>query len=652
MELIEDGIRKIFLQLSVFIYKEIANFYEIFERLCKSRILDTDTLNSISQRVGMLLGIIMLFIVSFSIIQMILEPDKLTDKEKGIGNIAKKIIMVIVMLGTSSAVFNMLYGVQTTIIESKIISKFLLPYYVESKHFGGVLSSELFTTFFKSQDKNYDDDIENLKMDIIEANSYHIAYEIVNDRDTYNGLLIDFGDLVIDWNWFLCPLFGGFVLYIIFTYCITVGTRTIQLAFLEIISPAAIISYLSPKKDTMFEKWWKIYLSTYLDALIRIMIINLAVFLVSALLDKDFSITFWNSVGGENLSGSTWIKIFMILAILTFAKKAPDLLKELFPAGASKLGLGVTSPKQLFSNMLGGNLVKGGLVGAAGFGIGAAVGAIGNAGRALFAKDKDGNPLKWRDKLAGAKSGLLGGAWSGAKAGAGAKGIGKAFGASNKAAGEQSRRIAEWRANGGVSPWQRWKTGVTQRLHLQTESERIESKYEKAKEYSDAYANAKKKAEAEVDKFSSNYIFEALDGKTYSLKHLDKLRNDASIDPDLKVAYDDIYQKIRGFARDHAMLNNGAIDGGTVTWKADASGNWDAVKRSITEDTINVKKNREIEENMKYILNSEEAKKVSGTDFEKADKANTIYEGMQYAKINDEDYKRAKADSKYNEGKK
>lgn len=477
MDIIAKGIRSIFLWISIFIYELITNLYNIFERLCKARILNSEIIDTLAQRIGMLLGIVMLFIVSFSIIQMILEPDKLTDKEKGIGNITKKIILVIVMLGTSTAAFNVLYSVQSTIIDSHIISKFMLPNYDSNiENFGGILSSELFLSFFKPYEQyesKYNQDMINLKMDIRNYNDFSIATNIVN-KGLEQFAFWTWGTFEIDFNWLLCPLLGIGALYFLFSYCITVGTRALQLAFLEIISPAAIISYLSPKKDTMFEKWWKVYFATYLDVFIRIMIINLAVFLIAVLLDSDMSQTFWQSVGGENSSGAVWVKIFMMLAILTFAKKAPDLLKDLFPAGASKLGLGVSTPKQLFSNMLGGNLVKGGLTGAAGFGIGAAVGGIGNIGRSLFAKDKDGNPLKWRDKLAGAKSGLLGGAWSGAKAGAGAKGIWKAFGASNKAAGEQSRRIAEWRANGGVSGWTRWKTGMEQKFGLNTEADRLD----------------------------------------------------------------------------------------------------------------------------------------------------------------------------------
>ena len=105
--------------------------------------------------------------------------------------------------------------------------------------------------------------------------------------------------------------------------------------------------------------------STFVDSFIRIAIINFAVYLIALILGdmSDGSAFFDTIVNSDFVRNNYWaimfIYVIMLFAILTFAKKAPDLLKELFPAGASKLGLGVTSTKQLFSNMIGdGNIVK------------------------------------------------------------------------------------------------------------------------------------------------------------------------------------------------------------------------------------------------------------------------------------------------------
>lgn len=461
MEIIKEGIRDIFLDICIFIYRKIFEFYEIFERLCKSRILDTDTLNSIARRIGLLLGIIMLFIVSFSIIQMILEPEKLTDKEKGIGNITKKIILVIVMLGTSSFIFNTLYSVQRKIIDSHIISKIILPYTADTENFGGVLSANLFTTFFKANISSYEGDIKRLKEEIIAKNSYSIAKDLVNQSKHDVCILFiclyDFGGFVIYFDWVWCPIFGLAALYFLFSYCISVGTRSIQLAFLEIISPMAIVSYLSPKKDTMFEKWWKLYFSTYIDVFIRIMIINLVVFLISVLFDESMSTTFWNSVGGDR--SEDWIKVFMVLALLTFGKKAPDLLKDLFPAGASKLGLGMSSPKNLFNDMAFSWIPK------------AATGVVGGAlgGAAIGI-------------LSGSPGGIFGGLLKGGLSGLKGQGFSKTASSAWKSNKESIKKMRDIRANGG--DWLGYKVAKVQKgLSIRTAGENDKQRVDKINDY-------------------------------------------------------------------------------------------------------------------------------------------------------------------------
>ena len=361
-KLVVDGLRALSYSLSSLIYELITYIYNIFIRLCNSRVLDSKVLGSISERIGLLLGIITLFMVIISCVQIVLEPDKLTDKEKGVGNIVKKIILVIVMLGISSSAFSALYGIQELLIKSNIIGKFLLPYEVDEEKFGGTLSSELFGAFYYYDTDVFDANVDStcyykanqLKEDIIETNDFSIGSDCLNDTKLKDGK----DTYIIKFNWLLCPIVGLGAVYFLFSYCLSVGIRSVQLAFLEIISSAAIISNLSPKKDTMFNKWLKLYIATYIDVFLRIMIINLSVFLIATILESDGAWMFWKTVEQKNDFSDTVIMILMILALLSFAKKAPDLLKDLFPSSASKLGLGITSPKKMFDNMLGGSYLN------------------------------------------------------------------------------------------------------------------------------------------------------------------------------------------------------------------------------------------------------------------------------------------------------
>lgn len=371
LELILSGIRILIYWLSGLIYELIVWFYDIFMKLCNSRLLDVEILKIIAERIGVVLGLVMLFIVIFSAIQMMLEPENLSNKEKGIGNIIKKVILVIVMLGVSQSVFSALYGLQSIIVESNIIGKILIPYEVKTENFGGVLSKELFTTFYYFKEDKIGKDVstmtteelecytymENLKFDIIENNNFEKGLECLNTKTQITN---DDGTTeetyIMQFHALLLPIVGAGAVYFLFSYCLSIGIRTIQLAFLEILSPMAIVAYLSPKKETMFQKWWKIYSSTYIDVFIRIAIISLAVFLIAIIFDSNMNLVFLNSIKGND---NFLINIIMIMAILMFAKKAPELINELIPKPASKLSKGLISPKKMFDDMLGGKFVKG-----------------------------------------------------------------------------------------------------------------------------------------------------------------------------------------------------------------------------------------------------------------------------------------------------
>ena len=344
-------VRTLFYNLCSLIYWGLRGFCNVFFALCNGQLLDTETLNSLFGRVGLLLGVIMMFRVAFSFIQVLINPDAFSDKEKGIPNIIKKSIIVIIMFGMSSYAFSFLRTLQGEIIESNVISKFLLPQQVKTDNFGGAIEAELFTAFYNLDPSlNYDtsnecateDYINSLKKEIAENNNFDYKKECVNEAGKIKET--DDKEFFIKFNFIFSILIGIVACYFFINYCISVGVRIIQLAFLQIISPMAIVGYLSPKSDNMFTKWLKVYFSTYIDVFLRMAIINFAIYLIAILIEgyNNSDSVFYASVGYASGSTKTLIFIFMVMAIFTFAKKAPDLLKKIFPAaGDSGLSLGL-----------------------------------------------------------------------------------------------------------------------------------------------------------------------------------------------------------------------------------------------------------------------------------------------------------------------
>ena len=153
----------------------------------------------------------------------------------------------------------------------------------------------------------------------------------------------------------------------------------VQMMVLEVISPAVFISYLSPKDDNnAFSKWISIYISTYIDVFIRIAIINFAATLIillfsgadSRVLGDNIAVpgafAFWEHLNVSNVYTKYFYIVIMVLAILSFAKKAPELLKQLLPTNAS--GLSFSGAMKDIT----------GLQGLLGFGLGAVTGTAGS----------------------------------------------------------------------------------------------------------------------------------------------------------------------------------------------------------------------------------------------------------------------------------
>lgn len=387
--------RTFFFALDTFIYELIINLYNLFETLCTARMLDNSLMKEISDRVGLILGLIMFFYIVFEFVKMMIDPDTLEDKQKGAAAIVKRTLMVIVMLGVSTFAFNSLYTIQRTVIKSNVISKLILPYSIETDKFGAVLSEELMYAFYQMEpvDESTITDADELDVyqscegmvtafrnQIIKSNRFDLGYTCLNEQITVE---MDSGGtesqeiFVINFNWLLSPIAGIAVVYFLLMYCISIGVRMIQLTVLEVISPMAIVAYLSPKQDNTFTKWSKIYVSTYIDVFIRIAIINFVIFLIATIFDSssDGGFIFWESVGNPTGKAYWFFLVVIIIALLAFAKKAPDLIKQLLPEGASKLGFGGWK----LSDLAGGKQIAGIAKKGTGTLIGAGAGLVGGA---------------------------------------------------------------------------------------------------------------------------------------------------------------------------------------------------------------------------------------------------------------------------------
>lgn len=380
------AIRTLFLDLCSAIYKLIVYTFDIFFTLGEAKILDDPTIQEIYTKVGLILGLFMIFRLTFAGIQYLIDPDTMLDKQKGIGNIVKKVLLVVLLLGSTQYIFKKAYELQHLIIEDNVLSKIILQDSDTPESKGGELAYQIFIPFFQPNDAviNYCNENGNCDND---SNNYDYCISQVKPQSEDTVLKYDFQqtppdmriaymclsesidlpidgskktskEFIVNFEGFVALAVGIVVLWTIMIYTIQVGVRAMQLAYLQLIAPIPIMMYLTPKGDETLKKWGQQCATTFLDFFIRAAIFYFIILVINALETATLQIDYNKSWA----LGYLYMKVVLIIALLTFAKKVPALLKEIFPSmgGAAGFSYGL-SAKKIFDDALGGAILKKGI---------------------------------------------------------------------------------------------------------------------------------------------------------------------------------------------------------------------------------------------------------------------------------------------------
>lgn len=412
---IRQALRTLCGQLAAILYNFIIDLYNVFMIVARAEILDNKYIQAIYNRVGMILGLFMLFKLVFSLIQSLVDPNKFTDEKKGFAGIIKRVVIAIVLLGITPSLFDLAFDVQKMIVgtensSNNIIYKFIIAdaEYEDTASFGNTIASDIYFSFYKENEPlklmegveiEYPDGEATIKVINYDYLKTSIKNGTLDFYDTVDYLSLTNGGIyVIDWNEIFSIGMALVIIWLLISYTIQVATRVVQLAYLQLVAPVPILSYISDP-DGAFQKWIKQCTTTYLDLFLRLAIIYFIIALSGQILN------IFSDVGGK-LEESTglkpgdseviWVKLFLIIGLLMFGKKVPELLKDLFPASGGGFDFGLKSPKKLLNDIPGYGFAKG----AATFGAGMAVGGI--AGMASGVRNGRGV----RGKIAGAFGGL------------------------------------------------------------------------------------------------------------------------------------------------------------------------------------------------------------------------------------------------------
>lgn len=370
-ETITTAFRSFFGYIAAIIYSLTKDLYHVFELVARAEIINSDFVKIIYKNVGMILSIFMLFKLVFSLIQSLIDPNKLGDKKDGYGQIILRCVISIVLLGITPTIFREAYTIQNFVIgannNENILYKLIAGNSTngDTNTIGRTLTATMYFDFFTdNEDPKYDggmvDDIYDVPEEYYDRfmkNNYETLKENVTNGnmtffDTVDYLSIKDGtDYVIEVNWIPLLLVGGFILWTIAMYTIQIGVRVVQLAYLQLIAPIPILSYISDPDGT-FKRWIKQCTTTYLDLFLRLMIIYFVMTLIGDILKEipDVPGILYTSTGLANEPTITQALVIgiIIIGLLLFAKKVPELLKDLFPnLGGGSFSFGLNPKKNV-----------------------------------------------------------------------------------------------------------------------------------------------------------------------------------------------------------------------------------------------------------------------------------------------------------------
>ena len=351
---IEKAIWKLLIGLVSGIYKLVGYVYQIFLALAETNIFDQTEYQFLVEKVYILLGVLMLFVIAYNILTFIVDPDK-NKSGAEVEKLIKKVLVSFILIVMAPTIFSYAFKIQNSILDQHLFENFFSKTGTSTsddglKDGGNKMAGSIFEAFFVGIKE---DALINSKDN---CNPYYDGTCTLADAKKWvkEGYGTKFGgkyrvfkafagNLVedeIDFSWLVSIIAGGYLLYVILSFCFDLAIRVIKLAFYQIIAPICIGCQIIPNKESIFTNWWKAVLKTYISVFIRVFIMNLCIYLLEVITKNRSQL--WDKVA-EKGDNSIGIQVFafalLILGLVTFMKQASKLIDEIFGLGDVKLGI-------------------------------------------------------------------------------------------------------------------------------------------------------------------------------------------------------------------------------------------------------------------------------------------------------------------------
>lgn len=370
--------KQFFFGIDQVVYNAISSIYDLLISIARTSVLTQADILDMADRIYKLLAIFMIFKVTLSLITYVVNPDDFSDKNKGISKLSVNIVISLGLLILTPYIFNMAYRLQTIILEDNSLATLIFGQKKGEEDTSGnfintagdemayIAMSAFFTpntsiTEFQNcieltgEDGKFNEKCSGL---------YNKDYKKTGDQtNTMASLTTDNGgtfplnalqnyvagvnnenfglmfrqemavatvgddsEFVMDYKYIFSTVVGVVIVLLLISFCMDVAIRSIKLAFLQLIAPIPILSYVDPKsgKDGMFKKWYQLCFKTYLSLFIRLLALYFAVYIIEKVSDMKLV-----DVIDGSYQTHAFIYIFVIIGALMFAKDLPKILEGL-----------------------------------------------------------------------------------------------------------------------------------------------------------------------------------------------------------------------------------------------------------------------------------------------------------------------------------
>ena len=403
-------------------------------------------------RIKAIIMVLIMFKLGYSLIQYMINPDKLSDNSIGGAALIKNIAWCSALLISYTFIFSVMNELSLLIIgvpkgyefttlkeiadvttdgqenDPGLIARFIFGTQADDMgDFGKYLATTTLQVFLHGKD-NQASIVESIYSK--QVNEDINSFDLTKITDVVSAL-----DKTVEYKYpIISTAMAVYLIWSIVKLAIEIGVRMFKLIVLQIMAPVAIVSIIDKGFNA---KPWKMFIDTYwktwIDAFIRVA----SLFLVTAFISK-----FWTDRSAlfPEVDGFTRyiVLLIVIFAAYRFAQLLPKFIDGIFGHSLSE------------NNSKGFGKVLGGI---AGFGIG----AVGGLATGIAAKNG----------LGGILSNTLGGAFGGASSGSKGKNVADFF---KGQAGNVNRRAgiagenAQWKGKGGVAG--KWAAGAAAGLGL------------------------------------------------------------------------------------------------------------------------------------------------------------------------------------------